>query len=125
VNSSNFTQIGNRNIRNIFVNSSGNRIIPALKLTATKYHNNNSAKKSDLNFSEPTLSLSPNDPIFRRKILPIEPNSEPQSLITLLKSAPIFLVLMFKKPKSESMPTPISLFPIKLFGKFLLCIFTK
>lgn len=72
--------------------------------------NNISAKKPGLNFSEPTLSLSPNDPISRRKILPIEPTSKPQSPIALLKSAPRFQVLMFKKPKpkpkSKSMATP-------------------
>ncbi|XP_059428330.1 membrane-associated kinase regulator 5 [Corylus avellana] len=71
----------------------------------TKEHHNNSAKKAALNFSETALSLSPNDPISRRKILPIEPTSKPQSPIALLKSAPRFQVLMFKKPKSKSMAT--------------------
>ncbi|KAG2700570.1 hypothetical protein I3760_06G004800 [Carya illinoinensis] len=65
----------------------------------------NPAKKVGFNFLEPTLSLSPNDSISRRKILPIEPSSKPQSPIALLKSSPRFQVLMFKRPKSESMPT--------------------
>ena len=76
------------------------------RLDTKEHHNNNSAKKAALNFSEPALSLSPNDPISRRKILPIEPTSKPQSPIALLKSAPRFQVLMFKKPKSKSMATP-------------------
>ncbi|XP_050253218.1 membrane-associated kinase regulator 5 [Quercus robur] len=63
---------------------------------------NNLSKKAVLNFSDPTLSLSPNDSISRRKILPIEPNSKPQSPISLLKSAPSFQVLKFKKPRSKS-----------------------
>lgn len=72
-----------------------------------KEHNqSNPSKKSVPNFSDPKLSLSPNDSISRRKILPIEPSSKPQSPISLLKSAPKFQVLMFKKPKSKSMPTP-------------------
>ncbi|XP_030937113.1 probable membrane-associated kinase regulator 5 isoform X3 [Quercus lobata] len=64
---------------------------------------NNLSKKAVLNFSDPTLSLSPTDSISRRKILPIEPNSKPQSPISLLKSAPSFQVLKFKKPRSKSM----------------------
>lgn len=71
-----------------------------------EHHPNNTAKKAVFHFSEPTLSLSPNDPISRRKILPIEPSSKPQSPIALLKSAPRFQVLMFKKPKTKSAPTP-------------------
>ncbi|KAB1204932.1 putative membrane-associated kinase regulator 5 [Morella rubra] len=74
-------------------------------LESKEYHHK-PAKKTGLSFSEPPLSLSPNDPISRRKILPIEPSSKPQSPIALLKSAPRFQVLMFKKPKSKSMPTP-------------------
>ncbi|XP_041015959.1 membrane-associated kinase regulator 5 [Juglans microcarpa x Juglans regia] len=65
----------------------------------------NPAKKVGFSFLETTLSLSPNDPISRRKILPIEPSSKPQSPIALLKSSPRFQVLMFKRPKSDSMPT--------------------
>ncbi|KAF3432912.1 hypothetical protein FNV43_RR24014 [Rhamnella rubrinervis] len=49
---------------------------------------------------KPELLLSPADPISKRKILPVEPISKPQSPIALLKSAPRFRVSMFKKPKS-------------------------
>jgi hypothetical protein len=76
------------------------------RLDSKEHHHNNSAKKAGLGFSEPTLSLSPNDPISRRKILPIEPTSKPQSPIALLKSAPRFQVLMFKKPKSKTVAAP-------------------
>ncbi|XP_018847322.1 probable membrane-associated kinase regulator 5 [Juglans regia] len=70
-------------------------------------HNHNPAQNPGLNFSEPTLSLFPNDLISRRKILPIEPrDTKPHSPIALLKSAPRFQVLPFKKPKSKLMPTP-------------------
>ncbi|KAF9667444.1 hypothetical protein SADUNF_Sadunf15G0023700 [Salix dunnii] len=47
-------------------------------------------------------SLSTDHLLSKRKILPIEhvSSSKPQSPISLLKSAPRFRVLMFKKPKS-------------------------
>ncbi|KAG2709773.1 hypothetical protein I3843_05G232700 [Carya illinoinensis] len=67
--------------------------------------NHNPAQNPGLNFSEPTLSLFPNDLISRRKILPIEPSSKPHSPIALLKSAPRFQILPFKKSKSKLMPT--------------------
>ncbi|CAL0300697.1 unnamed protein product [Lupinus luteus] len=43
-----------------------------------------------------TTSLSLNEPISKRKILPIEPISKPQSPIALLKSAPSFRLFTFK-----------------------------
>lgn len=58
------------------------------------------AGDSDLFCPKPKLLLSPADPISKRKILPVEPISKPQSPIALLKSAPRFGVFMFKKPKS-------------------------
>nr|KYP74837.1 hypothetical protein KK1_007530 [Cajanus cajan] len=44
-----------------------------------------------------TLPLSPPEPISKRKILPIEPISKPQSPIALLRSAPSFRIFMFRK----------------------------
>ncbi|CAK7324831.1 unnamed protein product [Dovyalis caffra] len=50
-------------------------------------------------FQHPTLSTD--HLLSKRKILPIEPpSSKPQSPISLLKSAPRFKILMFKKSKS-------------------------
>uniref|UniRef100_A0A6N2LNY1 Membrane-associated kinase regulator 5 n=1 Tax=Salix viminalis TaxID=40686 RepID=A0A6N2LNY1_SALVM len=51
-------------------------------------------------FQQP--SLSTDHLLSKRKILPVEhvSSSKPQSPISLLKSAPRFRVLMFKKPKS-------------------------
>ncbi|XP_021826873.1 probable membrane-associated kinase regulator 5 [Prunus avium] len=64
---------------------------------------NNSAKKAGCTepcLSKPPLSLSPSDPISKRKILPIEPIFKPQSPISLLKSAPKFGAFMLKTPKA-------------------------
>ncbi|KAF2315534.1 hypothetical protein GH714_040058 [Hevea brasiliensis] len=63
---------------------------------------NSATKASNIEhrFPPPTVSLSPTDLLSKRKILPIEPISKPQSPISLLKSAPRFRVLMFKKSKS-------------------------
>ncbi|XWS61254.1 hypothetical protein CRYUN_Cryun07bG0110100 [Craigia yunnanensis] len=47
-----------------------------------------------------TRSLSPNDHFSKRKIIPIEPSSKPQSPLALLKSAPKFRVFTLKKSKS-------------------------
>ncbi|XP_028793022.1 probable membrane-associated kinase regulator 5 [Neltuma alba] len=52
--------------------------------------------------SRKLMSLPPNESISKRKILPIEPVSKPQSPIALLKSAPSFRILMFKKNKEMS-----------------------
>ncbi|XP_061361341.1 probable membrane-associated kinase regulator 2 [Gastrolobium bilobum] len=46
-----------------------------------------------------TLPLSSNEPISKRKVLPIEPISKPQSPIALLRSAPSFRIFMFRKQK--------------------------
>lgn len=51
---------------------------------------------------KPELVPSPADPISKRKILPVEPISKPQSPIALLKSAPRFRGFMFKNPKSTA-----------------------
>ncbi|GMJ06492.1 MEMBRANE-ASSOCIATED KINASE REGULATOR 5 [Hibiscus trionum] len=47
-------------------------------------------------------SLSPNDHFSKRKIMPVEPISKPQSPIALLKSAQKFRVFHPKKPKTET-----------------------
>ncbi|XP_002513625.2 membrane-associated kinase regulator 5 [Ricinus communis] len=66
----------------------------------------NIAGNSEHKFPPPTVSLSPTTTDnhllpSKRKILPIEPISkQPQSPISLLKSAPRFRVLMFKKSRS-------------------------
>ncbi|RDX84257.1 putative membrane-associated kinase regulator 5, partial [Mucuna pruriens] len=44
-----------------------------------------------------TLPVSPPEPISKRKVLPIEPISKPQSPIALLRSAPSFRIFMFRK----------------------------
>ncbi|EOY23371.1 Uncharacterized protein TCM_015288 isoform 1 [Theobroma cacao] len=54
----------------------------------------------DLDLPQQTRSLSPNDHFSKRKIMPIEPSSKPQSPIALLKSAPKFRVFTLKKSKS-------------------------
>lgn len=46
------------------------------------------------------ITLCSSDSISKRKILPIEPNSKPQSPIQLLKSGPKFPVSIFKKQSS-------------------------
>ncbi|KGN49913.1 probable membrane-associated kinase regulator 5 [Cucumis sativus] len=46
------------------------------------------------------------DSISKRKILPIEPTSKPQSPIQLLKSAPKFPVFIFKKQRSMAKNRP-------------------
>ncbi|KAJ8752886.1 hypothetical protein K2173_008621 [Erythroxylum novogranatense] len=58
------------------------------------------SRKSADKCSKPALSLSHTDHVSKRKILPFEPFLKPQSPISLLKSAPKFRVLMFKKSKS-------------------------
>lgn len=59
----------------------------------------NKAGNIDRKFAPPNVSLAATD-LSKRKILPIEPTSKPESPISLLKSAPRFRVLMFKKSKS-------------------------
>ncbi|XP_022737402.1 probable membrane-associated kinase regulator 5 isoform X2 [Durio zibethinus] len=54
----------------------------------------------ELDLSRQTRSLSPNDHFSKRKIIPIEPSSKPQSPIALLKSAPKFRIFTLKKSKS-------------------------
>lgn len=69
----------------------------------TKTHQESSKLYSKEAKTEPTLIVpSPSDSISKRKVLPIEPISKPQSPIALLKSAPKFGVSIFKKPKSAS-----------------------
>lgn len=46
-----------------------------------------------------TLLMSPNEPISKRKVLPIEPISKPQSPISLLRSAPSFRIFTFRKQR--------------------------
>ncbi|XP_022774043.1 probable membrane-associated kinase regulator 5 [Durio zibethinus] len=54
----------------------------------------------ELDLRQQTRSLSPNDHFSKRKIIPIESSSKPQSPITLLKSAPKFRVFTLKKSNS-------------------------
>lgn len=49
---------------------------------------------------EQPRSFSPNDNFSKRKIIPIEPSSKPQSPIDLLKSSPKFRVFTLRKSKS-------------------------
>ncbi|OIW12539.1 hypothetical protein TanjilG_04703 [Lupinus angustifolius] len=55
-------------------------------------------------------SLSSNEPISKRKILPIDPISKPHSSIALLKSPPSFRLFTFKKRmaphKTQQQPKP-------------------
>ncbi|KAI6696414.1 hypothetical protein NL676_016533 [Syzygium grande] len=48
------------------------------------------------------LSLSPTTSFSKRKILPMEPTSQPQSPISLFKSSPKLRVLMFRRSRSRS-----------------------
>ncbi|XVF53501.1 hypothetical protein PTKIN_Ptkin05aG0104300 [Pterospermum kingtungense] len=54
----------------------------------------------DLDLKPQARSMSSNDHFSKRKIIPIEPSSKPQSPIALLKSAPKFRVFTLKKSKS-------------------------
>ncbi|GMI99639.1 MEMBRANE-ASSOCIATED KINASE REGULATOR 5 [Hibiscus trionum] len=54
------------------------------------------------NVGNKELALSPNDHFSKRKILPIEPFSKPQSPIALLKSAQKFRVFTPRKSKPET-----------------------
>lgn len=56
--------------------------------------------RTTVNYPKPSLSLSPIDPIPKRRVLPLEPPPKPQSPIALLKSAPNFRAFSFKKSKS-------------------------
>ncbi|KAL5540298.1 hypothetical protein UlMin_024428 [Ulmus minor] len=62
------------------------------------------ASGRELFYPKPSLSQSPSrvDPISKRKILPVEPISKPQSPMALLKSSPTLRVFMFKKSKSST-----------------------
>lgn len=64
---------------------------------------NNTQESKDLESNNHHL---PNEPISKRKILPLEHISKPQSPISLLKSAPSFRILMFKKNKETSHSKP-------------------
>ncbi|KAL9317615.1 hypothetical protein ACSQ67_014132 [Phaseolus vulgaris] len=67
-----------------------------------------------------TLPLSPPEPISKRKVLPIEPISKPQSPIALLRSAPSFRIFMFRKrnrtppQKTEHSANEAKVFAVKL-----------
>ncbi|KAI4347608.1 hypothetical protein L6164_008408 [Bauhinia variegata] len=52
--------------------------------------------------SETAPCVCSSEPISKRKILPIEPVSKPQSPIAMLKSAPSFRIFMPKKPKATA-----------------------
>ncbi|CAK8573438.1 unnamed protein product [Lathyrus sativus] len=45
------------------------------------------------------VPLSPKEPISKRKVLPIEPTTKPQSPISLLRSAPSFRIFTFRKQR--------------------------
>ncbi|TYG46518.1 hypothetical protein ES288_D11G262100v1 [Gossypium darwinii] len=59
----------------------------------------NGDKRFDSKEEQPH-SFSPNDNFSKRKIIPIEPSSNPQSPIALLKSAPKFRVFTLRNSKS-------------------------
>jgi len=67
-----------------------------------------------------TLPLSPAEPISKRKVLPIEPVSKPQSPIALLRSAPSFRIFMFRKrnrappQKTDHSANDAKVFAVKL-----------
>lgn len=78
---------------------------PQLKTTletkchlSSKNEVNKTAKVADADDSV-TLSISSNEPISKRKVLPIEPISKPQSPISLLRSAPSFRIFTFGKQR--------------------------
>ncbi|KAE8681462.1 Detected protein of unknown function [Hibiscus syriacus] len=52
-----------------------------------------------------TRSLSPGDNFSKRKIIPIEPSSKPQSPMASLKSTPKFRVFTMRKSKSVANPS--------------------
>lgn len=66
------------------------------------------------------IPLSPSEPISKRKVLPIEPISKPQSPIALLRSAPSFRIFMFRKrnrappQKTEHSVNETKVFAVKL-----------
>ncbi|XP_057427916.1 membrane-associated kinase regulator 5 [Lotus japonicus] len=79
-----------------------------LELTVRDYdnkENNNNNKSlcsnvSDFSTKTTTLPLSPKEqPISKRKVLPMEPISKPQSPISILRSAPSFRISMFRRGK--------------------------
>ncbi|KAL3755667.1 hypothetical protein ACJRO7_002678 [Eucalyptus globulus] len=53
-----------------------------------------------------TLSHPPTAPFSKRKILPVESASQPQSPISLFKSSPKLRVLMFRRSRSKSVAAP-------------------
>jgi len=92
--SNNTTNINNNHPLGKESNVFDSRQAPLHKLAHKESH------KPQHTFQQPTLSTD--HLLSKRKILPIEPisSSKPQSPISLLKSAPRFKVLMFKKSKS-------------------------
>jgi len=68
--------------------------------TKTYKTENISCDKTEANVpKKTTLPMSPNEPISKRKVLPIEPISKPQSPISLLRSAPSFRIFTFRKQR--------------------------
>ncbi|XP_019428312.1 PREDICTED: probable membrane-associated kinase regulator 5 isoform X2 [Lupinus angustifolius] len=65
-------------------------------LELTLHHKTTLPTKSPTHKSEKTTPFSLNEPISKRKVLPIEPISKPHSPIALLKSPPSFRLFTFK-----------------------------
>ncbi|KHN12927.1 probable membrane-associated kinase regulator 5 [Glycine soja] len=75
---------------------------------------------NDVPRKTPLPMSSPPEPISKRKVLPIEPISKPQSPIALLRSAPSFRIFMFRKrnrappQKTEHSVNETKVFAVKL-----------
>ena len=73
---------------------------PHVKTKTHKTEENITYDKTEANIPQKTtLPMSPNEPISKRKVLPIEPISKPQSPISLLRSAPSFRIFTFRKQR--------------------------
>ncbi|KAL5561670.1 hypothetical protein UlMin_031417 [Ulmus minor] len=74
------------------------------------------ASSKELFYPIPSLSQSPSrvDPISKRKILPVEPISKPQSPMALLKSSPTLRVFFTTQKTQKIEPCKGKLFTLKL-----------
>ncbi|KAL5813116.1 hypothetical protein ACOSQ3_028066 [Xanthoceras sorbifolium] len=73
--------------------------------TTTTTTNSNRFDNSEQQKQQQQVHYNSSDVLSKRKILPIEPTSKPQSPIALLKSAPKLRVSIFKKSKSMATTT--------------------
>lgn len=85
----------NKENSNIIINRENN--IPEFRtVTKSKGHGFN---QEGVNKMASKITLSHNEPISKRKVLPVEPIPKLQSPIALLKSAPSFKIFTFRKTK--------------------------